>query len=78
MRYLLDTNTCIAYLNGRAVGVRRRLPLANTWRIYDNSSRSGPRLIARGRASAVTRVLDDEAWALITREVEREAGKQDE
>ena len=25
MRYLLDTNTCIAYLNGRAVGVRRRL-----------------------------------------------------
>jgi predicted ABC-type ATPase len=53
-------------------------PLANTWRIYDNSSRSGPRLIARGRASAVTRVLDDEAWALITREVEREAGKQDE
>jgi tRNA(fMet)-specific endonuclease VapC len=25
MKYLLDTNTCIAYLNGRAVGVRRRL-----------------------------------------------------
>ena len=25
MRYVLDTNTCIAYLNGRAVGVRRRL-----------------------------------------------------
>jgi tRNA(fMet)-specific endonuclease VapC len=25
MRYLLDTNTCIAYLNGRAVGIRRRL-----------------------------------------------------
>jgi tRNA(fMet)-specific endonuclease VapC len=25
MSYLLDTNTCIAYLNGRAVGVRRRL-----------------------------------------------------
>ena len=46
-------------------------PLANTWRIYDNSSRSGPRLIARGRASTVTRVLDDEAWALIMREVER-------
>jgi tRNA(fMet)-specific endonuclease VapC len=25
MRYLLDTSTCIAYLNGRALGVRRRL-----------------------------------------------------
>ena len=53
-------------------------PLANTWRIYDNSSRTGPRLIARGRASTVTRVLADEAWALITREVEREADKQED
>lgn len=25
MKFLLDTNTCIAYLNGRAVGVRRQL-----------------------------------------------------
>ena len=25
MKYLLDTNTCIAYLNGRAAGVLRRL-----------------------------------------------------
>jgi tRNA(fMet)-specific endonuclease VapC len=25
MKYLLDTNACIGYLNGRAVGVRQRL-----------------------------------------------------
>lgn len=53
-------------------------PLVNTWRIYDNSNRSGPRLIARGRASRVTRVLDDETWTLITREVEREADNEED
>jgi predicted ABC-type ATPase len=44
-------------------------PLANTWRMYDNSRRSGPRLIATGRASNVTRVVDSKTWALIRREV---------
>src|SRR5438552_2034488 len=29
MRYLLDTNTCIAYLNGRTPEVRRRLAALN-------------------------------------------------
>jgi tRNA(fMet)-specific endonuclease VapC len=27
MRYSLDTNTCIRYLNGRSEGIRQRLPL---------------------------------------------------
>lgn len=26
MKYSLDTNTCIRYLNGRSVGIRRKLP----------------------------------------------------
>jgi predicted ABC-type ATPase len=51
-------------------------PLANTWRIYDNSKSSGPRLIARGRSSKVTGVLDDTLWARITSEVECEADEE--
>jgi tRNA(fMet)-specific endonuclease VapC len=27
MKYSLDTNTCIRYLNGRSEGIRRRLPM---------------------------------------------------
>ena len=46
-------------------------PLVNTWRIYDNSESSAPRLIARGRASKVTRVLDEKVWARIISEVEK-------
>jgi tRNA(fMet)-specific endonuclease VapC len=26
MKYLLDTNTCIRYLNGRSAGIKRKLP----------------------------------------------------
>jgi predicted ABC-type ATPase len=60
-----------------AVGLRNFFslyrPLADTWRIYDNSSTLGPRLIARGRASKVSRVVDEEAWLRVTCEVERGA-----
>ncbi len=51
-------------------------PLANSWRIYDNSASSAPRLIARGRAAKVTRVLDEAVWARIKSEVEREADEE--
>ena len=48
-------------------------PLANSWRIYDNSEGAAPRLIARGRAGRVSRVADEDVWARIISEVEREA-----
>jgi len=44
-------------------------PLANGWRIYDNSRSSAPRLIASGRAAKVTRVLDEVVWAGIKSEL---------
>ena len=48
-------------------------PLANTWRIYDNSQSSGPFLIARGENSKVPQVSDENLWASIIGEVEGEA-----
>ena len=48
-------------------------PLANTWRIDDNSHSSGPCLIARGENSKVTQVSDENLWASIMSEVEGEA-----
>jgi predicted ABC-type ATPase len=36
--------------------------LATSWRVYDNSGASGPRLVAAGRGEAVTRTSDREAW----------------
>lgn len=47
-------------------------PLATTWRMYDNSSESGPKLVARGRGSLVTVVKDQGTWARIER-----SGKKD-
>ena len=32
--YLLDTNTCIGYLNGRAVGIRQRLEAERTENVF--------------------------------------------
>jgi len=48
-------------------------PLANTWRIYDNSQSSGPFLIARGENSKVPQVSDENLWASIIGEVAGEA-----
>lgn len=36
--------------------------LATSWRVYDNSGASAPRLVAAGRGDVVTRVSDREAW----------------
>jgi predicted ABC-type ATPase len=50
------------------VGLRNFLrlyrPLAESWRVYDNS-KTPARLIALGKGCAVTRVLDRSTWALI-------------
>lgn len=40
-------------------------PLATTWRVYDNSGVPPPRLIATGRGSAATRVVDRRTWEAI-------------
>ncbi len=47
-------------------------PLANSWRIYDNASGPKPRLVALGQAANVTRIVDQDVWARIRSEVERE------
>lgn len=39
-------------------------PVADTWRLYDGSSISGPRLIASGAANQQTRVRDRETWRI--------------
>ncbi|MCX5684105.1 MAG: AAA family ATPase [Planctomycetota bacterium] len=50
------------------VGLRNFLhlyrPLAESWRVYDNSE-TPARLVALGKGRAVTRVLDRSTWALI-------------
>ncbi len=43
-------------------------PLAATWRVFDNSSALGPRLIARGKGKKTTRIVQRSAWKLITRQ----------
>lgn len=45
--------------------VRLYRPLAESWRVYDNS-KTPARLIALGKGRALTRVLDRPTWALIT------------
>ena len=37
-------------------------PLAATWRLYDGSPRTGPRLIAAGRGSGTDTIADPETW----------------
>jgi len=41
-------------------------PLADSWRVYDNSGQERPRLVALGRRTLVRRVADAEAWNKIT------------
>ncbi len=42
-------------------------PLAGVWRVYDNSSLPGQRLVAVGQKTKTTRVLDEETWRQIVR-----------
>lgn len=43
-------------------------PMADTWRMYDNSRAGGPRLIAAGEADRTARVLDKRTWDRIREE----------
>jgi predicted ABC-type ATPase len=43
-------------------------PMATTWRLYDNSGTTGPRLVAEGRGSAARSVRDRAIWVRISEE----------
>lgn len=63
------------YVAGLRNFFRLYQPLATTWRLYDNSGSPPPRLIARGRGSHVTKIVDSRIWAGIAREVLHENSK---
>ncbi|MGQ0732223.1 MAG: zeta toxin family protein [Acidobacteriota bacterium] len=46
---------------------QRYQQIARRWRLYDASVLAGPRLIARGGRGRQARILDDEAWRLVSR-----------
>jgi len=41
------------------------LPLATAWEFYDNGSKFGPRLVARGRGETETKVRDPRLWQAV-------------
>jgi len=45
-------------------------PLAESWRVYDNSEADGPRLIAAGEQEHATAVVDEAAWQEIRKEAD--------
>jgi predicted ABC-type ATPase len=53
-------------------------PLAQSWRVYDNSSGPGPRLIASGRASGAERIFDAERWRAFQAHVRAAATDEDD
>lgn len=44
------------------------MPLADTWRLFDNSGRMGPRLVAAGEGRAVRLTSDPDAWRRLEEE----------
>ena len=40
-------------------------PLADRWRLYDNSTVAGPSLVAKGKHASVTHVLDKVTWTKV-------------
>lgn len=49
-------------------------PLATSWRLYDNSSPTGSRLIASGRQTTVTAIRDTATWRHLIQEYGHGAG----
>ena len=43
-------------------------PLATTWRLYDSSRATGPRLVAAGRGAGAATVRDRMTWARMSKE----------
>lgn len=50
-------------------------PVATTWRMYDNSRASRPRLVVRGEGRLVTRISERRTWTQIKRCVQHESQK---
>jgi predicted ABC-type ATPase len=50
------------YVNGLRNFFRLYSPLADTWAFYDNSSRGGPRLVAKGNGSQITEIHLPARW----------------
>jgi predicted ABC-type ATPase len=48
---------------GNFLGLYR--PLAASWRVYDNATIRGPRLVARGRGQEVDEIREEELWRKI-------------
>ena len=45
-------------------------PMARTWRLYDNSRGTEPRLVARGGLAEDTKIVDQQTWQLIKQGIE--------
>jgi predicted ABC-type ATPase len=58
------------YHRGIANFFRLYQPIATTWRVYDNSARSGPRLVASGGINVIQYVVDTGVWDKMTREIQ--------
>jgi predicted ABC-type ATPase len=43
-------------------------PMADTWRIFDNSHGGGPRLVAKGSGENTTLLMDEALWKSIQEE----------
>lgn len=43
-------------------------PVATSWRMYNNSLRGGPRLVARGRGGTISAIQDQAVWDRIVKE----------
>lgn len=65
------------YTRGISNLVNLYLPLADEWRVYDNSSASGGSLVVAGIAGQPVRVLDDRVWRII-HEIARQPPGQDD
>jgi predicted ABC-type ATPase len=50
------------FVSGLANFFALYMPLADTWKMFDNSAVAGPRLIAEGKLSAEPAILDQESW----------------
>jgi predicted ABC-type ATPase len=59
------------YLGGLKNFFELYRPLTETWTLYDNSSKSGPRLVAFGGGRIVESIRDSVAWNRVQEEAER-------
>lgn len=59
------------YVSGLKLFFNQYIHFVDTWRLYDNSTTSAPRLIARGDATGSCTVLQPEIWNMLKQEYEQ-------